>query len=49
LVPADFFLFRHVKDELAGVTFDHSTLKKEWEGHKKYLHRRVCHRLLAVV
>ncbi len=32
LTPADFFLFRHVKEELAGVTLDHSTLKKEWEG-----------------
>ncbi len=32
LVPADFFLFRRVKEELAGVTLDHSTLKKEWEG-----------------
>jgi hypothetical protein len=29
---ADFFLFRHVKDELAGVTLDHSSLKKEWDG-----------------
>jgi histone-lysine N-methyltransferase SETMAR len=31
LAPADFFLFRCVKDELAGVTLDHSSLKKEWE------------------
>jgi histone-lysine N-methyltransferase SETMAR len=28
LAPADFFLFRRVKEELAGVC----TLKKEWEG-----------------
>jgi histone-lysine N-methyltransferase SETMAR len=31
LAPAD-LLFRCVKEELAGVTLDHSTLKKEWEG-----------------
>jgi histone-lysine N-methyltransferase SETMAR len=32
LAPADFFLFRHVKNELAGVSLDHNTLKKKWEG-----------------
>ncbi len=32
LAPADFFFFRCVKEELAGVTLDQSTLKKEWEG-----------------
>jgi hypothetical protein len=32
LAPADFFLFRRVKDKLAGFTLDHSTLKKEREG-----------------
>jgi histone-lysine N-methyltransferase SETMAR len=32
LAPADFFLFRRVKDELAGVTLDPSSLKKEWDG-----------------
>jgi histone-lysine N-methyltransferase SETMAR len=32
LAPADFFLFRRVKEELAGITLDHSSLKKEWEG-----------------
>jgi hypothetical protein len=32
LAPADFFLFRRVKDKLAGIILDHSTLKKEWEG-----------------
>jgi hypothetical protein len=29
---ADFFLFRRMKEELTGVTLDHSTLKKKWEG-----------------
>jgi hypothetical protein len=29
LAPPDFFLFWHGKDELAGITLDHSTLKKE--------------------
>jgi hypothetical protein len=32
LVPAGFFLFQRIKDELAGVTLDQSTLKKEREG-----------------
>ncbi len=32
LAPADFFLFLPVKTELAGVSLDHNTLKKEWEG-----------------
>ncbi len=32
LAPADFFLFRHMKNELAGVSLDHNSLKKEWEG-----------------
>ncbi len=31
LMPADFFLFWRVKYELAGITLDHSSLKKEWE------------------
>jgi hypothetical protein len=32
LAPTDFFLFQRGKDKLAGVTLEHSTLKKEWEG-----------------
>jgi hypothetical protein len=29
LAPADFSLFWRMKDELAGITLDHSILKKE--------------------
>jgi hypothetical protein len=32
LAPADFFLFRRVKEELAGWSLDEGTLKKTWEG-----------------
>jgi hypothetical protein len=32
LAPTDFFLFRRVKEELAGVTLDQNSLKKELEG-----------------
>ncbi len=31
LAPADFFLFRRVKEELAGKTLDKGTLKTTWE------------------
>jgi hypothetical protein len=31
LAPADFFLFRRVKEELAGQSLDKETLKKTWE------------------
>jgi len=32
LAPADFFLFRRVKEELAGFTLSRETIKKAWEG-----------------
>jgi len=32
LAPADFFLFRRVKEELAGHTLSQDTIKKTWEG-----------------
>ncbi len=32
LALADFFLFRRVKEELAGWSLDEGTLKKTWEG-----------------
>jgi histone-lysine N-methyltransferase SETMAR len=32
LAPADFFLFRRVKEELAGLTLSQETIKKAWEG-----------------
>jgi histone-lysine N-methyltransferase SETMAR len=32
LAPADYFLFRRVKEELAGLSLDASSLKKIWEG-----------------
>jgi hypothetical protein len=32
LASADFFLFRKVKKELAGLTLTRETFKKEWEG-----------------
>jgi [histone H3]-lysine36 N-dimethyltransferase SETMAR len=32
LAPADFFLFRRVKEGLAGKTLDNNSLKKTWEG-----------------
>jgi hypothetical protein len=32
LAPADFFLFRRVKEELAGLSLDEDSLKKTWEG-----------------
>jgi hypothetical protein len=32
LAPADFFLFRRVKEGLAGKTLDSNSLKKTWEG-----------------
>jgi histone-lysine N-methyltransferase SETMAR len=32
LTPADFFLFRRVKEELAGVRLSPETIKKAWEG-----------------
>jgi hypothetical protein len=28
----DFFLFRRVKEELAGLSLDEDSLKKTWEG-----------------
>jgi hypothetical protein len=31
LAPADFFLFKRVKEELAGQTLDNGTLKMTWE------------------
>jgi hypothetical protein len=31
LTPADLFLFRRVKEELAGQSLDEETLKKTWE------------------
>ncbi len=31
LAPADFFLFKRVKEELAGQTLDKGTLKMTWE------------------
>jgi hypothetical protein len=30
--PADFFLFRRVKEQLMGLTLDQNTIKKTWEG-----------------
>jgi hypothetical protein len=35
LALADFFLFRPMKDELAGITFDHSTLKRSGKGSQE--------------
>jgi histone-lysine N-methyltransferase SETMAR len=32
LTPADFFLFRRVKEELAGIRLSPETIKKAWEG-----------------
>jgi hypothetical protein len=32
LAPADFFLFRRVKEELAGKRLTPETLKKTWDG-----------------
>ena len=32
LAPADFFLFRRVKEELSGLTLSQESLKKTWEG-----------------
>jgi histone-lysine N-methyltransferase SETMAR len=32
LAPADFFLFRKVKEELAGLTLTQESLKSAWEG-----------------
>ena len=32
LAPADFFLFKRVKEELAGLTLSQDTIKKVWEG-----------------
>ncbi len=32
LAPADFFLFRRVKEELAGIRLTPETLKKTWDG-----------------
>jgi len=32
LAPADFFLFKKVKEELAGLTLTQQSLKKTWEG-----------------
>jgi hypothetical protein len=32
LAPADFFLFRKVKEALAGITLDQESLKNTWEG-----------------
>ncbi len=32
LAPADFFLFRKVKEALAGITLDQESLKNAWEG-----------------
>jgi hypothetical protein len=32
LTPADFFLFRRVKEELAGIQLSPETIKKAWEG-----------------
>jgi hypothetical protein len=32
LAPADFFLFRRVKEELAGIRLTPESLKKSWEG-----------------
>ncbi len=31
LAPADFFLFKRVKEELAGQSLDEGTLKTTWE------------------
>jgi histone-lysine N-methyltransferase SETMAR len=47
LAPADFFLFRKVKEELAGLHLTQESLKIAWEGHHQ--RRRVRHRLPAVV
>jgi hypothetical protein len=30
--PGDFFLFRRVKEELAGIQLAPETIKKAWEG-----------------
>jgi histone-lysine N-methyltransferase SETMAR len=32
LTPADFFLFRRVKEELAGIQLSPATIKEAWEG-----------------
>jgi hypothetical protein len=32
LAPADFFLFRKVKEELAGLHLTQDSLKSAWEG-----------------
>jgi histone-lysine N-methyltransferase SETMAR len=32
LAPADFFLFRKVKEELAGLNLTQESLKSNWEG-----------------
>jgi histone-lysine N-methyltransferase SETMAR len=32
LAPADFFLFSRVKSELAGLSMNHETFQKSWEG-----------------
>jgi histone-lysine N-methyltransferase SETMAR len=32
LAPVDFFLFKRVKEELAGCSLDEGTLKATWEG-----------------
>ncbi len=32
LAPADFFLFRRVKEALAGIMSDQESLKNAWEG-----------------
>jgi hypothetical protein len=33
LVPADFFLFRKVKEGLGGQSLDQDTIKNAWRGH----------------
>jgi histone-lysine N-methyltransferase SETMAR len=32
LAPADYFLFRRMKEELAGIRLTPETLKKTWDG-----------------
>jgi histone-lysine N-methyltransferase SETMAR len=50
LAPADFFLFRKVKEQLAGLHLTQESLKSAWvRGDANHQRRRVCHRLPAVV
>ncbi len=49
LALADFFLLWRVKDELAGISLDHSILKKEWEGVMRSISAEEVRHCLPVV